>query len=175
MKSLRHLRLGRCGLRTVPAFVGGLQSLEVLALFFNDVQIDATLDILIKGCPRLRSVILGKRSGAASWTLKSREHLKAFKEKLLAKDPNAVVEYEAFSSHFSFFLVFFCFARSVLRERAQGGREGEFLRRAFGVQKRESVEEREGVQKREKIFFNFSHSPRATRPLCEIEDAIFLC
>ena len=175
MKSLRHLRLGRCGLRTVPAFVGGLQSLEVLALFFNDVQIDATLDILIKGCPRLRSVILGKRSGAASWTLKSREHLKAFKEKLLAKDPNAVVEYEAFSSHFSFFLVFFCFARSVLRERAQGGREGEFLRRAFGVQKRESVEEREGVQKREKIFFNFSHSPRATRPLCEIEAAIFLC
>ena len=82
---------------------------------------------------------------------------------------------EAFSSHFSFFLVFFCFARSVLRERAQGGREGEFLRRAFGVQKRESVEEREGVQKREKIFFNFSHSPRATRPLCEIEAAIFLC
>ena len=110
MKSLRHLRLGRCGLRTVPSFVGGLQSLEVLALFLNDVQIDATLDILIKGCPRLRSVILGKRSGAASWTLKSREHLKAFKEKLLA---NAVVEYEAFSSHFSFFLVFFCFARSV--------------------------------------------------------------
>ena len=113
MKSLRNLDLGGCGLRTVPSFVGGLQSLEVLALFFNDVQIDATLDILIKGCPRLRSVILGKRSGAASWTLKSREHLKAFKEKLLAKDPNAVVEYEEFSSHFSFFLVFFCFATCI--------------------------------------------------------------
>ena len=107
MKSLRHLRLGRCGLRTVPAFVGGLQSLEVLALFFNDLQIDATLDILIKGCPRLRSVILGKRSGAASWTLKSREHLKAFKEKLLAKDPTPWWNMKRFLLIFLSFLCFF--------------------------------------------------------------------
>ena len=185
MKSLRHLRLGRCGLRTVPSFVGGLQSLEVLALFFNDVQIDATLDILIKGCPRLRSVILGKRSGRQVGLQNRGRTSKPSKRSCSRKTRTPwwnMRETEAFSSHFSFFLVFFCFARSVLRERAQGGRERVFTSCLWRAKEREcrrergSAEERrrEGMQKREKIFFNFSHSPRATRPLCEIEAAIFL-
>jgi hypothetical protein len=89
LKSLRALVLSHCGLRTVPSFVGGLQSLERLALFDNDEQICATLDILIEGCPCLRQVRLSDR--CSSWTPESRAHLEAFKARLLAKNPNAKV------------------------------------------------------------------------------------
>ena len=78
MKSLRHLRLGRCGLRTVPSFVGGLQSLEVLNLAEHvDLQVDATFELLIEGCPRLRELILPKGTSTQPWTPESRAHLKA--------------------------------------------------------------------------------------------------
>ena len=89
LKSLRALVLSHCGLRTVPSFVGGLQSLERLALFDNDEQICATLDILIEGCPCLRQVRLSDR--CSSWTPESRAHLEAFKATLLAKNPSAKV------------------------------------------------------------------------------------
>jgi len=69
MESLRVLYLHECGLRAVPAFVGELKSLEILDLSYNDFQIDtATLDFLIKGCPRLREVRLNKRPDAAPCT-----------------------------------------------------------------------------------------------------------
>ena len=89
LKSLRVLDLSHCGLRTVPSFVGGLQSLERLALFENDEQICATLDILLEGCPCPRQVRLSDR--CSSWTPESRAHLEAFKARLLAKNPNAKV------------------------------------------------------------------------------------
>jgi len=89
MKSLRVLDLSHCGLRTVPAFVGELQSVERRILFDNDEQICATLDILIEGCPCLRQVRLSDRY--SSWTPESRAHLEAFKARLLAKNPNAKV------------------------------------------------------------------------------------
>ena len=63
MDSLRVLYLHECGLRAVPAFVGELKSLEILDLSYNDFQIDtATLDFLIKGCPRLGDVRLPKET-----------------------------------------------------------------------------------------------------------------
>ena len=53
------LNLLGCGLRAVPAFVGELESFEVLDLCQNYLQIDAaTFDVLIEGCPRLREVRL---------------------------------------------------------------------------------------------------------------------
>ena len=87
--SLRVLALSDCGLRTIPAFVGELESLVVLDLFGDDFQINSPLDFLIKGCPRLRELKLYKEQGTAPWTPESRAHLEAFKAKLLAKNPNA--------------------------------------------------------------------------------------
>ena len=53
------LNLLGCSLRAVPAFVGELESFEVLDLCQNYLQIDAaTFDVLIEGCPRLREVRL---------------------------------------------------------------------------------------------------------------------
>lgn len=52
----------RCDLLTLPAFVGELESLELLDLRENDPQICATLDFLIKGCPRLGDVRLPKET-----------------------------------------------------------------------------------------------------------------
>ena len=88
MKSLRLLALAFCGLRAVPAFVGGLQSLERLGLS-SELQVDtATFDVPIEGCPRLRRAKLYK---SEPWTPESLAHLEAFKAKLLAKNPKAVV------------------------------------------------------------------------------------
>ena len=60
LKSLRVLDLSGCELRTVPAFVGELESLESLNLSFDGIntQIDAQLDFLARGCPRLREMKL---------------------------------------------------------------------------------------------------------------------
>jgi len=91
MKSLRVLILSHCGLRTVPAFVGELESLELLDLSYNDVQIDATLDSLIKGCPRLREVWLCSGLHSATWTPATRAQLEVFKARLRAENPNAKV------------------------------------------------------------------------------------
>ena len=78
LKSLRVLDLSHCGLRTVPSFVGGLQSLEVLNLAEHvDLQVDATFELLIEGCPRLRELILPKGTSTQPWTPESRAHLKA--------------------------------------------------------------------------------------------------
>ena len=94
MKSLRVLDLSHCGLRAVPAFLGELKSLKVLNLSCNfNLQIDAPLDFLIEGCPRLRKVYLYKEHFGDRWTPESRAHLAAFKTKLLAKNPNAKVKY----------------------------------------------------------------------------------
>ena len=88
LKSLRVLDLSHCGLRTVPSFVGGLQSLERLGLS-SELQVDtATFDVPIEGCPRLRRAKLYK---SEPWTPESLAHLEAFKAKLLAKNPKAVV------------------------------------------------------------------------------------
>ena len=86
MRSLRDLRLSRCGLRTVPAFVGELESLEILDLSSNDFLIDAPLDFLVEGCPGLSYVNLGEPNNP-----ESRAHGIAFKAKLLAKNPDATV------------------------------------------------------------------------------------
>jgi len=94
MKSLRELGLSYCGFRAVPAFVGGLQSLEILYLRRNDEQIYATLDVLIEGCPRLHKVGLYRDSVEGPLSPESWAHLEAFEAKLLAKDPNAVVIFE---------------------------------------------------------------------------------
>ena len=85
MKSLRVLNLTCCGLRTIPAFVGELESLEFLDLSGNDVQIYSTLDFLIESFPCLREVWLSRMRR----TPESLAHLEAVKAKLLAKNPNA--------------------------------------------------------------------------------------
>ena len=90
MKSLRALVLASGGLRTVPAFVGELKSLEILDLSYNNRQIYATLDILIKDYHRLREVRL--RTGLLS-PPQTLAHSVAFEAKLLAKNPNAQVDY----------------------------------------------------------------------------------
>jgi hypothetical protein len=89
LKSLRYLELSDCGLRAVPAFLGELESLEILHLSRNDKQIYATLDILIKGCPRLSEVTLERPK-----TPESRAHIEGFVRKLLAGNPNAVVIFD---------------------------------------------------------------------------------
>ena len=94
MKSLRVLSLASCNLRIVPAFVGELESLEALDLSWNNFQIDAPLDFLIKGCPRLREVALRRWPYEGPRTPESLVHLGAFKAKLLAGNPNAKVVYE---------------------------------------------------------------------------------
>ena len=96
MKALRELDLSVCGLSTVPAFVGELKSLEVLDLSFNkDLQIDAPLDFLIEGCPRLRRVRLCKRNSVRfQWTPASRAHLREFKAKLRSRNPAAKVSFQ---------------------------------------------------------------------------------
>ena len=86
MKSLRFLDLSYCFLRAVPAFVVELESLEILDLIFNNVQIFATLDFLIEGYPRLREVRLDR-----PYTPESRAYLQAFKARLLTQNPNAKV------------------------------------------------------------------------------------
>ena len=59
LKSLGALDLTRCGLRTVPAFVGELKSLEVIGLTGNtELRTPDALAFLKKNCPRLRRVIL---------------------------------------------------------------------------------------------------------------------
>ena len=91
MKSLRDLNLTSCGLRAVPAFVGMLKALEFLDLSWNDEQICATLDSLVKGCPRLREVRVYNRNLQPE----SLAHLEAFEEKLLlAGNSSAKVIYE---------------------------------------------------------------------------------
>ena len=117
MKSLRYRELADCGLRTVAPFVGELESLEILDLFHNDLQIEAKLYFMIKVCPCLREVRLSKRD-YAPWTPESRAHLRAFKAKLLAKNPNAKVylheeRVKRFLSPFSFLLFFFIFLLAV--------------------------------------------------------------
>ena len=94
MKSLRVLSLASCNLRIVPAFVGELESLEALDLSWNNFQIDAPLDFLIKCCPRLREVALRRWPYEGPRTPESLVHLGAFKAKLLAGNPNAKVVYE---------------------------------------------------------------------------------
>ena len=90
LKSLRELHLSSCDLRAVPAFVGELKSLEVLSLTHNkELQIDAPLDFLVEGCPRLREVTMHGRW----WGPEALAHIKAFEAKLLAKNPNAKVIY----------------------------------------------------------------------------------
>ena len=94
MKALRELFLSFCDLRAVPAFVGALESLAILDLSDNfPLQIHAPLDFLIEGCPMLCEVRLQKESGWVPWTPESLTHLKAFKAKLLAKNPDAKVFY----------------------------------------------------------------------------------
>jgi hypothetical protein len=93
MKSPRLLDLRRCGLHAVPAFVGELESLERLDLSYHHLEIDAPLDFLIEGCPRLREVRLGSGLVPAPWTPETLAHLEAFEAKLLAKNPNAKVIY----------------------------------------------------------------------------------
>ena len=88
MKSLRYLSIADCGLRAVPAFVGELRSLETLHLVYNDdLQLDATLDLLVEGCPRLRTVLLlkGATRAGSFWTWESLARLGAFKSKLRAE------------------------------------------------------------------------------------------
>ena len=70
-------------------FVGELKSLETLHLSENDSQIDATLDFLVKGYPRLSNIVLLKMTN----TPEPRAHLKAFEAKLFAENPNAEVFY----------------------------------------------------------------------------------
>ena len=92
MKSLRDLNLSECGLSAVPAFVCELKSLESLNLSYcAEAQIRTPLDFLIKGCPRLRVVMLHKFTGEG-WNAASRALLKAFAAKLVAKNPDALVE-----------------------------------------------------------------------------------
>ena len=94
MKSLQFLNLGCCGLRTVPAFVGELESLEVIDLSYNYAQITATLDnFVIDGCPRLRKVVLHKKSYTGPWAPEALAHIEAFKARQLAQNANAEVIY----------------------------------------------------------------------------------
>ena len=80
-------------LRTFPAFIGELESLEILDLRYNDFEVDAAaLDALLKRCRRLCDVHLTKPAGP--WTAESLAHLGAFKAKLFAENPNAKVSYE---------------------------------------------------------------------------------
>ena len=92
LKSLRELDLSSCGLRAVPAFVGELESLEVLSLYSNNVQIDAPFDFVIEGCPRLREVWL-LYVLESQWKDEQQALLKTFEAKLRAKNPNAKVIY----------------------------------------------------------------------------------
>ena len=95
LKSLRVLGLQCCYLRTIPAFVGDLESLEGLDLSLNyNLRIDAPLDFLVNGCPRLRVVNFWKGPIGATWPPVSLGHLQAFEAKLLAKNPNAKVSYD---------------------------------------------------------------------------------
>ena len=96
LKSLRDLSLIFCGLRSVPAFLGELKSLEVLDLSFNGEGISASLDFLIKGCPRLREVKLLKLPHEGPWSSASLKLVEAFRAKLRAKNPDATVLHEQY-------------------------------------------------------------------------------
>ena len=89
MTSLQELDLSGCG----PAFVGALESLEVLELSGNDLLIDAPLDFLIWGCPRLRKVTLIKEEGAEPWSAEELVHLEDFERTLLVQNRDAQVSY----------------------------------------------------------------------------------
>ena len=126
MKSLRVHNLSGCALRTVPAFVGELESFEAVYLASRDERIRATLDILLEGCPRLGYVNLcGFR------TPESQALIEAFKRKLLARNPGrqsgvlSETERERgffpFSSFFSFLVCFLFFLRAVCFERVMQG------------------------------------------------------
>ena len=91
LKSLRVLNLRCCGLRTFPAFVGELGSLEMLDLSFNDFQLDDAIDVLIKGCPLLRELGLYKGLRTVPWTPESKAHLEVFKARLRAENPKVKV------------------------------------------------------------------------------------
>ena len=93
MTSLQELDLSGCGLCAVPAFVGALESLEVLELSGNDLLIDAPLDFLIWGCPRLRKVKLIKEEGAEPWSAEELVHLEDFERTLLVQNRDAQVSY----------------------------------------------------------------------------------
>ena len=72
----------------LPFFVSKLQSLERLDLSYNyDAPLDASLDFLSRGCPRLREVRLtGVHRGP-------RAPVEAFAARLLAGKPNVKVVY----------------------------------------------------------------------------------
>ena len=92
----------------------------------DDLQIDATLDPLIKGCSRLLKVLLFKDYREEPLNPESRAHLESFKTKLLTKksERRSVVlsESESLSSPFSF-LVCFVFCSQCVERVTQ--REGE--------------------------------------------------
>ena len=90
LRSLRELDLSFCDLRAVPAFLGGLYSLEVLSLNQNKIRVDAQPDFLLDGCPRLREV---KVRGAFG-NLTSRAYFRDFAAKLRAKNPEAKVVFD---------------------------------------------------------------------------------
>ena len=87
MTSLRELNLHKCRLYIVPAFIGALRSLEVLDLSENHLCINAPLDFLVSGCPRLRYVTFGERR----WDQDSLEGIKAFMKKMRKTNKSAEV------------------------------------------------------------------------------------
>jgi len=93
LRSLESLKLSWNRLSSLPKELGELKSLEVLDLYRNnDLQVDAPLDFLLEGCPRLREVRLDKDYyGKVRWTPESLAHLEAFKAMLRAKNPRAKV------------------------------------------------------------------------------------
>ena len=85
--SLRELDIVNCA--AVPAFVGGLESLQTLRILFaRDAVIAAPLDFLIEGCPYLSKVALFNPFG---WNRGSMAHINAFSAKLSSKNPRAKV------------------------------------------------------------------------------------
>ena len=82
--SARHLDLSLYVLRAIPAFVGKLESLEVLDLSWNYFRVDAPLDFLIEGCPLLLELRL-------PYYFAPFPHAQASKAKLLARNPDAKV------------------------------------------------------------------------------------
>ena len=143
-------RLSYCDLRTVPSFLGGLESLEILDLYNNnDLQIDAPLVFLIEGYPRLRKADTSKDK---NWTPESMAHVEAFKAKLRAKNPDAKVLFlfRRSKSSLSVFFVF-NFTHFLFRKNKEevGGTMGR-------LKKGTSLEEEE-----EFVFFRPRCSTRA--------------
>ena len=85
---LLRVNLRCCSLRTFPAFIGELGSLEMLDLSLNDFQLDERIDVVIKGCPLLRKIGRYKGLRTAAWNAESKAHLEVFKARLRAVNPN---------------------------------------------------------------------------------------